>query len=103
MSENNLFMMVDKDQLQEVVETAVRNALNTKSESPRAESDQLGEYVSQMVAMKILNRKTTWFHLKRKSGELTAIKSANQWWYKRSDLEDYVKNGIEYDSRYKQR
>ena len=101
MSENNMFMMVDKAQLQEVVETAVRKALNSKSESPKSESNQLGEYVSQAVAMKILNRKTTWFHLKRKSGELSAIKSANQWWYKRSDLEDYVKNGIEYDSRYK--
>ena len=99
MQNNNVFMMVDKDQLEEVVENAVRKAMNIKAETPKEESDQLGEYVSQIIAMKILNKKTTWFHLKRKSGELTAIKSANQWWYKRSDLENYVKRGIESNQR----
>ena len=94
MKENNVFMMVDKNQLEEVVESAVRKAMDTKKETSKEETNQLGEYVSQIVAMRILNRKPTWFHLKRKSGELPAIKSANQWWYKRSDLEDYVKRGM---------
>jgi len=97
MQNEKLLIMIDKDQLQGIVENAVRKAMYAKTEPPKEELIQLGEYVPQVVAMKILSRKTTWFHTKRKSGELLAIKSANQWWYKRSDLEDYVRRGV--DSR----
>ncbi len=68
--------------------------LPSKEQKKDKESNVVGDYVPQREAMKILNRKTTWFHLKRKSGELTAVKSANQWWYKLSDLQNYVKNGV---------
>ena len=95
MQNEKLLIMIDKGQLQEIVEKAVRKAMNAKTESPKEELVQLGEYVPQVVAMKILSRKTTWFHMKRKSGEISAIKSANQWWYRRSDLEDFVKRGVE--------
>jgi len=88
-------MMVDNDQLQEVVENAMRNVLSSDIKDKPPEVKQLGEYVSQNEAMKMLNRKTSWFYLKRKSGELSAKKSANQWWYKRCDLENYVKNGFD--------
>ncbi len=100
MSENKVFMMVEKDQLLELIENAVRKGLSVKQKPKEEKQDELGEYVPQIKAMKILNRKTTWFHLKRKTGELTARKSANQWWYKRRDLENYIKNGIVSDSNY---
>ena len=93
MIESKVFMLVQTDQLKELIENAVRKALEVKKEVVIEEQTQLGEYVPQVRAMKILNRKTTWFHNKRKSGELIAVKSANQWWYKRSDLEEYVVNG----------
>ena len=92
---NKIFMMVDKDQLQEVVESAMRKVLSFDTKSQSQEVKQLGDYISQSEAMKMLNRKTTWFHLKRKSGELSAKKSANQWWYKRSDLENFVNGGLD--------
>ena len=75
MSENKVFMMVEKDQLLELIENAVRKGLSVKQKPKEEKQDELGEYVPQIKAMKILNRKTTWFHLKRKTGELTARKS----------------------------
>lgn len=88
-----IFMMVDRDQLKEIVEQSVRKAISQKANVNQVRGSQLGDFIPQSEAMKILNKKTTWFHLKRKSGELPAIKSANQWWYKKEDLEAFVKNG----------
>ena len=96
---NKYFMMVDKDDLQEVVERAMRKVLSSEAKVQTNEVKQLGEYVPQSEAMKMLNRKTTWFHLKRKSGELIAKKSANQWWYKKSDLENFVTSGFDSTSK----
>ena len=95
MQNEKLLIMIDKDQLQEIVENAVRKAMNLKPEPSNEGLNQLGEYVTQAVAMKILSRKNTWFHTKRKSGEIIGKKSGNQWWYKRRDLENYLKRGLE--------
>ena len=93
---NKVYMMIEQDQLTAAVKEAMKSVLSIDYKKEKQENvTQLGEYVSQYEAMKMLNRKTTWFHNKRKSGELPAKKSANQWWYKKSDLENFINNGVE--------
>lgn len=99
-NQNKVFLMVDRDELKEIVEESIRKTINNVKSTPKEEVMQLGKYIPQSEAMKILNRKTTWFHLKRKSGELVAKKSANQWWYRREDLENYVSKGLDSNGNY---
>ncbi len=86
-------ILLTENELQEIISNAVNIALKAPKQEERLEIEQVGDYYSQLVVMKLLNRKPTWFHNKRKSGELPAIKSGNQWWYKKTDIEDFVKNG----------
>lgn len=93
LSKQSTIMVVEKEELEEIVKNAIREMVqfNTKTEN---KNKGVGDYIPQSEAMKTLNRKTTWFHLKRKSGELPATKSGNQWWYLKEDIESFVRNGI---------
>ena len=93
--DNKKYVMVERNELQEILESAIKNIVGKEETEKESEIKQIGGYVSQREAMKLLNRKNTWFHTKRKSRELIGKKSANQWWYKRSELENYLKKGLE--------
>ena len=91
-SKSSTILMVEKSELEEIIKGAISDLVPAIKKSSQDEKS-VGEYIPQSEAMKILNRKTTWFHLKRKSDELPATKSGNQWWYKKEDIESFVKNG----------
>ena len=44
--------MIDKDQLQEIVEHAVRKAISAKAESTKKELIQLDEYIPQVLIVR---------------------------------------------------
>jgi hypothetical protein len=85
-------LMVEKNELEELIQKAITDLIPTLNVG-RQDNKSVGNYIPQSEAMKLLNRKTTWFHLKRKSGELPAKKSGNQWWYRREDIEAFIENG----------
>ncbi|MCF8374160.1 MAG: helix-turn-helix domain-containing protein [Bacteroidales bacterium] len=95
MEANNLsFVYLNKEELSKVVREAISEVIGQMGPSNQ-ESNSIGEFVSLKEAMKILGRKTTWFHNKRESGELPATKSGNQWWYQKEDILRFIKNGKE--------
>lgn len=93
LSNQQTFIMVEKHELEEIVKNALQEMIPNIGQNNVKETNSVGDYIPQSEVMKILNRKVTWFHLKRKSGELPATKSGNQWWYLKTDIEDFVKNG----------
>ena len=95
MEKSNLNLVVlDKDELTKTIKEAVSEAINS-ADKPISWSDSLVDYLSLEKTMELLGRKKTWFHNKRISGELPAKKSANQWWYKKSIINEYIENGQE--------
>lgn len=52
----------------------------------------LGEWIAEEDAKKLLGRKTTWFFNKRKSRELQGKKKGNKWWYRVSDIKNFIEN-----------
>jgi hypothetical protein len=82
----------NKEELKQVV-MEVFSEVITQVEKKQPSEEPLGGMISQKEAMKLLNRKTTWFHYKRVSGELPAIKSGNQWWYNIEDIQQFIKSG----------
>jgi hypothetical protein len=92
-----VLVILHKEDLLEAIEEKLQQFLPRNN----AEEDisAVGEYISQQQAMKMLNRKTTWFYNSRKSGELPAIKSGNGWWYKLEDIEKFISNGRQSDAR----
>ena len=93
LSNQSTIMVVEKEELEEIVKNAIREMIESNA-TKQNNGKSVGDYIPQSEAMKTLNRKTTWFHLKRKSGELPATKSGNQWWYLKDDIESFIKNGI---------
>jgi len=53
----------------------------------------IGDYISEKEAKTQLNKGTTWFWNKRKSGELSGRKTGNNWYYKKSDILKLIENG----------
>jgi hypothetical protein len=91
-SQTSTLVIMDKEELKETFREIITDLVPSIEMSKRQEKS-VGEHIPQSEAMRILNRKTTWFYLKRKSGELPAKKSGNQWWYLKEDIEAFVKNG----------
>ena len=60
----------------------------------RPEKNALGDFISEKQAKEILSKGTTWFWNKRKSGELTGRKAGNQWYYRKSDIQRFIENGL---------
>ena len=86
------FVYFNKDELSQVVKEVFTEFMTNLEEAP-LDKGKLEGIISQEEAMKMLGRKTTWFHNKRISGELPAIKSANKWWYKKSIIQKFIENG----------
>lgn len=94
---DRVLVILEKEDLLEAIEEKLQQFFpKNKTEE---DISTVGEYISQQQAMKMLNRKTTWFYNSRKSGELPAIKSGNGWWYKLEDIEKFIKSGKQSDAR----
>ena len=81
-----------KNKIEELLPTIVDNFINKKNSKPKSKMP-IGNLLNESQVMDILGRKRTWLHLKRKSGELKAIKQANHWWYKEEDIIEYINKG----------
>lgn len=91
-NEKEVLVILRKEDLLEAIEEGLRKHFPMQKKEIE-EIPAVGNYISQKEAMNLLNRKTTWFHNKRKSGELPGIKSGNSWWYQMSDIENFILNG----------
>jgi hypothetical protein len=54
--------------------------------------DQVGDYITEPEAQKLLGRKTTWFWSLRKRGLLSFAKVGNKIFYSRRDIEKLLEN-----------
>lgn len=88
------YLLISEEEITPIIEKAVSNALSSRN-IPLANNitEIIDDYINEEEAKKVLGRKTTWFYNARKSGELKAMKRANKWWYKKSDINDYI-NGV---------
>ncbi|MBT3300884.1 MAG: helix-turn-helix domain-containing protein [Bacteroidetes bacterium] len=81
---------------QDVVDELRDLARDIKAVLPRIQnetiSQKLGEWIPESEAQKLLGRKTTWFYKMRKSGELDGKKRGNKWWYRLSDIQNFIEN-----------
>lgn len=59
------------------------------------QDDELGQYVTEEQAKKLLGRKTTWFWNLRKSRKLSFRKIGSKTYYHRTDIEALLRNGGE--------
>ena len=55
--------------------------------------DPLNGFIPESQAMEILERGSTWFWQKRKSQELIGIKAAGRWYYRLTEIQNFIKNG----------
>lgn len=69
---------------------AMHEILLNKKENTKG---SVGEYISEKEAKTLLSRGTTWFWNKRQSGELVGKKAGGTWYYKRSEIINYIENG----------
>lgn len=93
MKNQQAFLLVPKDELDEIksVLNDIKSCVNKKDNN---KNHSLGEYISEKEAQEMLNRKTTWFWQKRKSGQLTGKKAGNQWFYHKKDIISFIEQGI---------
>ena len=59
------------------------------------QSDQIGDFVTEDHAKKLLCKKTTWFYNQRKADRLCGFKVGSKRFYKMSDLIKFVDDGKE--------
>lgn len=67
--------------------------LNNLFSNNKPEKNALGDNIPEKQAKELLGKGTTWFWNKRKSGELSGRKAGNQWYYKRSEILNFIENG----------
>lgn len=87
--DNTTFMMVPSEVIRDLAELArdLRKVIsNFKSDAPLT----IGDWVPEPEAKRMLGRKTTWFYLRRKSGELAGKKRGGQWWYHQNELLQFI-------------
>ncbi len=88
-------IIINRDELVPIIAEAISKVLpkqQVTNQEPET-NDILGDFISQKDAMKTLGRKTTWFYNMRTNGKLRAMKAANQWWYKKDDIKEFINNG----------
>lgn len=61
--------------------------------SRKQEKNGIGDYISEQEAKDLLGKGTTWFWNKRKSGELVGRKAGNKWYYKQSEIFNFIDGG----------
>lgn len=81
--ETGSFILVPKDFLNLLME-GQRKILALLENVP--EKNQLGDYVSENEAQKMLGRKSTWFWSMRSKGKLPFAKVGNKVFYSRKDI-----------------
>ena len=92
---SNTLIIINKDELVPIIAEAISQVMPKKEQVNKESGTEeiLGDYISQQDAMKILGRKTTWFYNMRTNGKLKAMKAANQWWYKKDDIREFINKG----------
>jgi hypothetical protein len=80
---DELFQLVRK--IEEKIDGSSSNSKNS-----------LGEYINESEAKQMLQKGTTWFWNKRKSGELKGKKAGNNWYYQRKDIIKFIESGSTY-------
>ncbi len=92
MKTQQVFLLVPQEEVEEI-----RNTLrDIKGQllANKSKVKELGDYISEKEAQELLNRKTTWFWQKRKSGELSGKKAGNQWFYLKEEIIRFIDSGI---------
>lgn len=86
------FVFVPYDKMEELMNKIDRltEALNLSKQS---NSSTLGDYISEKEAKTTLNKGSTWFWNKRKAGELKGHKAGGEWYYKKSEILNFIENG----------
>jgi len=81
--------IVPYDKMDELLEklTKLSEVLN---QDKGQEHSVLGDYITEKEAKDLLSKGTTWFWNKRQSGELTGRKAGNQWYYRKSDILNFI-------------
>ncbi|MBI9068489.1 MAG: helix-turn-helix domain-containing protein [Salinivirgaceae bacterium] len=93
MNKQTIFMMIPQQDIEEM--RSVLKDIQVKLQNGKTKQNiVLGDFISEKEARELINRKTTWFWQKRKSGELTGKKAGNQWFYKREDIIRFIERGI---------
>jgi hypothetical protein len=84
------FQVVPAGQLEQMRRDIDRilQILEKKDDSPGRSLDS--EWITEQEAMDLLKRSKTWFHYKRKDGTLPGSKAGNRWYYKRTELEQFI-------------
>jgi len=92
MKTQQVFLLVPQEDVEEIRNTLrdIKGQLSGNKNKVKV----LGDYISEKEAQELLNRKTTWFWQKRKSGELSGKKAGNQWFYKKEDIIRFIEKGI---------
>ncbi|MGD9992897.1 MAG: hypothetical protein AB7S69_06330 [Salinivirgaceae bacterium] len=91
MKTQQVFFMLPQKDVDEIRDTL--KDIQGKLSGKNSKENILGDYVSEKEAQELLNRKTTWFWQKRKTGELIGKKAGNQWFYKMADIQGFIENG----------
>jgi hypothetical protein len=89
MSEEMTFRMIPDKILNDLAEMA-KNFNKLAGKVKLDNNSQLGDWITESEAQKMLGRKTTWFYNMRKSGELTGRKRGNKWWYAISEILKFI-------------
>ena len=93
LNQRNTFYLVPEKVLDELIQ-AIRDIRNIQEElAASGNKEMLGDYISEEVAMKLLNRGKTWFWAKRKSSELPGKKAAGRWYYSKRSINKFISNG----------
>ena len=92
MKTQQIFVMLPQEDVDEIRNTLkdIKGKLTIEKDKARV----LGDFISEKEAQELLNRKTTWFWQKRKSGELNGKKAGNQWFYKKEDIIGFIENSV---------
>jgi hypothetical protein len=79
-----MLLLVPKNFLDKITEQ--QNKILTILSSDNPSNGQLGDYLSESEAKKVLGKKSTWFWNMRTSGQLTYTKVGNTVYYSRMDI-----------------
>ncbi len=80
------FYLIPGPLLRQLIEGQAEILSRLNAAGVSADSKNLGEYISETEAKKLLNKKTTWFWNMRKSELLPFSKIGNTVYYKKQDI-----------------
>lgn len=92
-TQNKSYLLITEEEITPIIEKALQRALAGQNQFQSNKEVLMEDMVSQEEAMKLLGRKNTWFYNMRMTGQLHGTKSANKWWYNKSDLQNFIRNG----------